>query len=238
MANRVPAHVRWQILYLVGAFIIHGMVVYWAITQQKEQLSSENGWLENLQVLYLALAAVGFALSGSVLTDRHRLLFYFLSMLALLFIIREVEFGDLAIPQWMKFMLAGAGRAVFYVVAIVLFIKQAGAFREYWHRRKMYLRMSIFWYLMASGFFLVAFSLTFDRQFIEINHYQLLEEASETIAYLLLLGAAVFGYVGVRKNFPLQGEKKSLGNMVEGTDKMESLFPFLGRFLQTHKQNR
>lgn len=206
MTNRIPVHMRWQVLYLVGAFLVHGMVLYWAVTRHQERWHAENGWLENLQVLYLALAAVGFALSGRSLTGRHRLLFYFLSMITVLFIIREVEFGDLAIPPWMKFLLAGAGRALFYVVAIVLLLKQAGAFRQYWHQRHIYWRMSIFWYLVASGFFLVAFSLTLDRQFIEVKHYQLLEEGAEAVAYCLLLGAAVFGSSGIKRRFSSESE--------------------------------
>jgi len=238
MANRVPAHVRWQLLYLVGAFFIHGLVMYWAITGNHEQWNAENGWLENLQVMYLALAAIGFALSGRVLTDRHRLLFYFLSMVCVLFIIREVEFGDLAIPQWMKFMLAGAGRALFYMVAIVLFIKQAGEFGEYWHQRQTYFRMAVFWYLVACGFFLVVFSLTLDRQLIEVKHYQLLEEVSEAIAYFWLLGAAVFGYSSIKKHHSLPKQKKSLQSTANGEDEMEPLFPFLARFSPTNKQNR
>lgn len=238
MVNRVPTHARWQILYLIGAFFIHGMVMYWAITHNHEQWNAENGWLENLQVLYLALAAIGFALSGRVLTDRHRLLFYFLSMISVLFIIREVEFGDFAIPQWMKFMLAGAGRALFYLVTIALFIKQAGEFREYWDRRHTYFRMAVFWYLVASGIFLVLFSLTLDRQLIEVKHHQLFEELSEAIAYFWLLGAAVFGYSSVKRHHPLQVRKKSLQPTINDEDEMESLFPVLTRFSPTHKQNR
>ena len=235
MANRVPSHVRWQILYLVSAFFIHALIVYWAVTRQQARLHLENGWLENLQVLYLALAALGFGLSGKVLTGRHSSLFYLLSIVSLLFIIREVEFGDLAIPVWMKFMLAGAGRALFYIIAMVLLLQQARQFREYWDKRHVYLRSSLFWYLVASGFFLIFFSLTFDRQFFDIPHYQLFEEIAEAIAYLFLLGAAMFGYAGVKRNYALRSNKASArSDSVE----MESLLPFFARLRQSQKHNR
>lgn len=235
MTNRVPSQMRWQILYLVAAFFFHALIVYWATTRQQERLHFENGWLENLQVLYLALAAAVFAVNGKVTVDRHRVLFYWLSMVSLLFIIREVEFGDLAIPAWMKFMLAGAGRAVFYVIAIALFITMCRQFREYWCSRRFYLHSSLFWYLAASGFFLLAFSLTLDRQFFDITHYQLLEEASEAIAYVLWLGAALFGSFGIKRSYPFSAIQKHYRS---GDNGLELPFQFDAGFQPPQKHNR
>lgn len=246
MLNRVPSHARWQLIFLVSAFFIHGLLLYQATIQQQERWHIENGWLENLQVLYLTLAMVTFALSARTFSDRHRRLFYFLAIVAFLFILREVEFGDFPIPQWMKFMLAGDGRALFYLTAMALLLKQSEQLQKFWQQRQVYMRMALCRYLVASGGILLAFSLTLDRQIFEVRHFQLWEEASEAIAYTLFWGAAIFGGSGIKNQYPEStvnppGEAVSedaQDGVQEGESEIESMFTIVRRVLPSHKQNR
>lgn len=238
MLNRTLWHWRWQMLFLACVFVAHGLMVYHGITRQQERWHVENGWLENLQVFYLSLAVIGFALGGRAFSDRHSGLFYFLSMVAVLFIIREVEFGELAIPSWMQFMLADAGRAFFYLIAIALLVKQVTQLPNYWQQRQVYLAMPLFWYLLASAVFLLVFSLMFDRQFIDIHHYQLLEEASEAVAYMLCLGGALFGYAGIKNHCPSSVNTTPKWTNVPGPEDSESTYTVIDRFLSSQRHNR
>lgn len=185
-------NIKQHLSFIALALAICGGFIYLYIFHGLHYLADENGWLENLQVATLVLAMLGFAGNAFKLSSRARMQCSFFAILMWLFIMREVDFDKLNIANWLIFLLAEQGRALFYTIAFGLLFYELAHWKFYWNTRHIWLGRSFFAYITIAAWVLIIFSTGFEKQIFDVPHHQLFEEVSEAFAYFLLLGAAVF----------------------------------------------
>lgn len=154
--------------------------------------SLEDTWVEHIQVLFLALATVGFAVQAFWQQGRYRVLCLFLMMLCFIFIFRELDVEDFDVPQWVIFLFAdNRGRAFFVVPTLILLGMVLQDWRHYLQNLRVYLKTPLFIALVLAAVLLLVFSQMFDRHWVSVAHNVLFEELSELSAYYLLLAMSV-----------------------------------------------
>jgi hypothetical protein len=168
-----------------------------------QQLAAENGPLENLQQLLLALAGIAFAVHVFTRTSRQpRERSLILVALFVTFLLRET---DVAVPgkiPWLsywidesgkKILLAAAWLAVIFYVAgrgPLSFLVRANAKTD-----------ATFWILaLAAGMLFVSWA--FDRKYLLSSRSLQIEEVSEVIGYALMLIAGI-QFTQAKKQLPV-----------------------------------
>ena len=109
---------------IVLSVLLSGNLVLWylAIGRGMDFIYEENSWMENIQAGVLLVSCVAFAFAGFALREKHRVVALFLAVLCFIFSFREVDVDELGVSTWLIFLLAEEGRAIFFLVALVLLI--------------------------------------------------------------------------------------------------------------------
>jgi len=109
---------------IVLSVLLSGNLVLWylAIGRGMDFIYEENSWMENIQAGVLLVSCVVFAFAGFALRGKHRALALFLAVLCFIFSFREVDVDELGVSTWLIFLLAEEGRAIFFLVALVLLV--------------------------------------------------------------------------------------------------------------------
>ena len=148
----------------------------------------ENNLLENTQAVILALSFLMFLMPILNSGRRDRLLAAFFAMLALGFILRELDVERLNVPNLLVLLGSGDGRNILLatgfscILVIALF-----NFRYYLNLASCFLRARVGVTAMVAGIFLVLGD-TFES--IDITHNVLFEESLELMGYAFFLAAS------------------------------------------------
>ena len=148
----------------------------------------ENNLLENTQAVILALSFLMFLVPILNSGRRDRLLAVFFAMLALGFILRELDVERLNVPNLLVLLGSGDGRNILLatgfscVLVIALF-----NFRYYLNLASCFLRARVGVTAMVAGIFLVLGD-TFEN--IDIAHNMLFEESLELMGYAFFMAAS------------------------------------------------
>lgn len=178
---------------IVLSVLLSGNLALWylAVGRGMDFIYEENSWMENIQAGVLLVSCVVFAFAGFALREKHRALALFLSVLCFIFSFREVDVDELEVSTWLIFLLAEEGRAIFFVMALVLLALLLKDAKYYLANRMLYLRSSLGIHLVQAAILLVALSRAFEKDLFGFRHHVFYEELSELLAYCLLFVASL-----------------------------------------------
>jgi len=179
-----------RILYV--SLVLVALLVSPAFAGAAGELAQENGVLENTQVALLLLSGLVFVVQSFRVERNLRFILWMGAWLSPSIILRELDIEKLAVPQWVVAIGSGMGRNLIMaagwsalgVLAIKSYPELKGSFA-----RIARSRMAIF--MFFAGILLLLGSL-FDHETVVADQGMFWEEAFETIAYFLLLPAALF----------------------------------------------
>ena len=178
---------------IVLSVLLSGNLGLWylAIGRGMDFIYEENSWMENIQAGALLVSCVVFTFAGFALREKHRRLALFLAVLCFIFSFREVDVDELEVSTWLIFLLAEEGRAIFFVVALILSALLLKDAKYFLVNRMLYLRASLGIYLVQVAILLVVLSRAFEKDFFGFRHHVFYEELSELLAYCLLFAASL-----------------------------------------------
>ena len=172
--------------FIIALVVVAGLVR--AVFFGDVGVYDENNLLENTQAVILALSFLMFLVPILNSGRRDRLLAVFFAMLALAFILRELDVERLNVPNLLVLLGSGGGRNILLatgfscILVIALF-----NFRYYLNLASCFLRARVGVTAMVAGIFLVLGD-TFES--IDITHNVLFEESLELMGYAFLMAAS------------------------------------------------
>jgi len=151
---------------------------------------AENGVLENTQAFTLIIACLIFFIPTVSQHRTDKLILGFFSFLCLNFALREVNVGELDVPDILKLFFSGNGRKLMIATGFISMFIYALFHRAHYKNeiiKFLFSKKNILMgvaaiFLFMSGFFEEASS---------IPHYVFLEELVELFAYILILLVAL-----------------------------------------------
>ncbi|MFT4826237.1 hypothetical protein [Congregibacter sp.] len=170
-----------------------GLAILWSgysvFVLLNAEVYAENNLLENLQALTIVAIFAVFMVSVFQSHRADRLLGVFFAWLAVAFFLREVDMDRLGLPAFFEQWGAGSGRDLLLMVTLAAIVIPALL------RWNFYIKLSKQFLVSASGvmtllcgFLLIAGEICEKAEF---PHHVLFEEVLESIAYIILLRAAV-----------------------------------------------
>jgi len=156
-----------------------------------EQLTGENGFLENMQQLLLALAGIAFAIHVlSPKSSQPKIRSLGLLALCITFLLRET---DVAVPDqvdWLTFWVDETGKKILVASTWAMVLCFAISHRD-WRSfvKSSFVFDTTFWSLALAAVTL-SIGWAFDRGHVKATHALLIEEQSEVVGYTLMLLAA------------------------------------------------
>lgn len=154
------------------------------------QLYAENGFMENLQVIFLCLALPGFAHAALTTEHTDKTLPWFLALLVFAFIFRELDIEKFNSPAWAAFLFAGDGRALYLLPLLGMLLKLLFSARHFIQYASYYLDARSITYLALAALCYGVFSELFDKKYVPIEHSDFWEESLEIAATMLLFAAS------------------------------------------------
>ncbi len=165
--------------------LINTFTAYFAIIFQYDSLHSENSILENSQIAFLVLAAVGYLLFQSSAQD-ERIIQVAIALLCFSFILREIDLEHLNLPSLFIALGSGIGRNILLAVLWI----SLGTFSYFTVKNRVsFIKKfvtSIEFLILTAAFLLLVISAVMDKQVISLTHNMLFEELAETNAYFLI----------------------------------------------------
>jgi hypothetical protein len=168
-----------------SVFILNNTIIY-----------AENGPLENLQAILLAISCIVFLAPIAQKRGMAKLIFLFCFLLCCSFILRELDVERLDVPSALKVIGSGIGRNIILTVAfITLFVYAAFKFSYYKKASILFLGSKSGILLMLGGLLLIIGNL-FDKSH-SIIHNAFIEESFELGGYCFILLSAVASNFGI-----------------------------------------
>lgn len=183
----------WPTLILFAFLVtLNAGLAYFSIYLGDASIYAENGLMENLQALFLALACVGYTLAIPKVHGRHRLLTSFLALLMFAFVFRELDVDKMDVPEIFIFFLAEKGRAFYFVPLVFMFLALLKDIKHYVKYIGLYLSSVTMVYFAIAAVLLIVFSTAFDKKWMGGAYSYYWEEAVELPAAILFFLSAVF----------------------------------------------
>lgn len=177
---------------LTAWLIATSAIAYFAMSLGHVHLYAENGLMENLQVVLLCTAFVGFV-HAAISTDyANETLPSFMALLAFAFVFRELDVEQFNVSESVIFLFAGDGRALYLVPLIGLLLRLVFHCRHYIQYAGYYLDKRSIKYIILAALCYAVFSEVFDKKYVPIEHSDFWEESFE-LAAAMLLCATSFG---------------------------------------------
>lgn len=148
----------------------------------------ENGPLENLQAVLLAISCIVFLAPVVMQKESEKLTLIFCSLLCYSFAVRELDVERFNVPEVVKFIGSGIGRNISLVVGFTILVMYAGFKFSYYKKIGiLFLRSRPGILLMAGGLLLVIGDVFEKRHFL---HHAFFEELFELLGYVSILLSA------------------------------------------------
>ena len=177
--------IKYYLLFGLGLVFFNSCMTFLAMTLQYESLQSENSILENLQVVFLTLATIGY-LTFTLDPPNERLINSAIALLCFSFIMRELDTEHLNLPQILIAVSSGAGRKLLLgFLWISLFLYSYATIKNKLSFIEKFVKSYRFVILAAALLFLIIGGVM-DRQIFDISHSILFEELAETNAYFVI----------------------------------------------------
>lgn len=148
----------------------------------------ENGPVEILQTMIVLLAGAVFLVDARKLAGFQRDMVLICATICLVVFFREVDVEDLAVPAFVKFIGAGMGRDIIFVVVFAVFGLRALRAPRQWFEAGLAHAKTLPGMLFIAGAVLMALLSLLDE--MTWQRALALEEAGEVAAYLLILYSA------------------------------------------------
>ena len=175
-------------VWLIGT----SAIAYFVMFLGHAHLYAENGLMENLQVVLLCIAFVGFA-HAAISTDyANETLPSFMTLLVFAFVFRELDVDQFNVPESVIFLFAGDGRALYLLPLIGLLLRLVFHCRHYIQYAGYYLDKRSIRYIILAALCYAVFGEVFDKKYVPIEHSDFWEESFE-LAAAMLLCATSFG---------------------------------------------
>lgn len=193
---------RFRLVYCTILSVFFGVLLWSAYSVfilNNNAVYAENGLLENLQSVFLAISCFVFLAPIAFRKDQEKLVLLFCAFLCLGFFLREVDVEKLNVYDFIKFVGSGMGRNVIILVAFLTLVCIAVLRFSYYKKAGVcFLRSTPGVLLMLAGLFLVVGSIFEDAG--SITHHVFFEEALEFCGYcLILLSAVSCNFLGVAR---------------------------------------
>ena len=198
--NCVP-RVFWIILMPLLALniLFAGLVIEF----EYHHLHGENGFLENLQGLFLLISALAYFRLSRLSTADASLAYLGASLLCFSFFTREVDLELLPVIEHVGFLFHGTGRTIILLVVWSFYARlvvSQGALMSHVKR----LRVGKYVHNFTICFVFLIVGSVFDRALLLVVYSRLFEELAETNAYLILALPAFYElYYRRRKSWHL-----------------------------------
>jgi hypothetical protein len=159
---------------------------------------AENGPLENLQSILLAISCIVFLAPIALKREQEKLILLFCSLLCCSFVLRELDVQHLDVPSALKFIGSGVGRDTILTVAFMaLFCFAAFRFSYYKKASILFLGSKSGILLMLGGLLLIVGNLF--QKSDSIIHNVFFEEAFELCGYCFILLSAFASNFGITR---------------------------------------
>lgn len=178
--------------------IFNILFVYLALGNGSLELYGENNWMENGQVILLALSTMVFLWAWPQADVYQRTLLLACSIFCVSSILRELDIEKLDVPVWVVLLGSGLGKKIFLAVIWLSLLSRFFIQRQYFIAQLMVYASSLTGKCILLGGVLMLLGLPFDRQWIDTTHGQFYEEIFEFSGYYCLLVAAVFSPASLR----------------------------------------
>lgn len=159
---------------------------------------AENGLLENIQVILLTISCIVFLIPIALEKKTEKSILLFCSLLCYSFILREMDFESLDVPNVIKFISFGVGRNATLTAAFIsLFSYAAFRFSYYKNACISFIRSKSGILLMSGGLFLIVGDIFEKRS--SIIHHVYWEELFELCGYCFILLSAFAANAGLNR---------------------------------------
>ena len=165
--------------------VINASLVYFSFTQQSDSFHSEGAALENTQVIFLIISAVGFLF---LLPFKHpyKTIHLAIALLCFSFILRELDLEHMDVFQIIKILGSGQGR-----ILLLASLWASMSFYSYNAVENKVCALKGFCFSPLFSVLLFAFLMlmagaVLDKKIIEISQPMFFEELAEVNAYMLI----------------------------------------------------
>ena len=165
--------------------VINASLVYFSFTQQSDSFHSEGAALENTQVIFLIISAVGFLF---LLPFKHpyKTIHLAIALLCFSFILRELDLEHMDVFQIIKILGNGQGR-----ILLLASLWASLSFYSYNAVENKVCALKGFCFSPLFSVLLFAFLMlmagaVLDKKIIEISQPMFFEELAEVNAYMLI----------------------------------------------------
>ena len=165
--------------------VINASLVYFSFTQQSDSFHSEGAALENTQVIFLIISAVGFLF---LLPFKHpyKTIHLAIALLCFSFILRELDLEHMDVFQIIKILGSGQGRILLLAsLWASLSFYSYNAVENKVCALKGFCFSPLFSVLLFAFLMLIA-GAVLDKKIIEISQPMFFEELAEVNAYMLI----------------------------------------------------
>lgn len=155
---------------------------------------TETGCFEIAQDVILVFALITFVLASlSKGNSQEKLITVFFAILTYAFLLRELDFEKMGLPEWSVILFHGKGRNI--TVALAFVVVGVLALRNYKHyiSKSMEFMLSKRGALMVSAGALLLVGGIFEKC-TSLNNYEFFEEVFELCGYFLYTSAAIITY--------------------------------------------
>jgi hypothetical protein len=165
--------------------IINACLIYFSFTQQSDAFHSEGAALENAQVVFLMVSAVGFLF---LLPFNHpdKAIHLAVALLCFSFILRELDLEDMDVFQIIKILGSGQGKILLLASLWASLIFYGYRAVEDKVRSLKSFCFSPLFFVLLFAFFMLMAGAVLDRKIVEISQPIFFEELAEANAYMLI----------------------------------------------------
>lgn len=165
-----------------AAFVLDNVAIY-----------DENGPLETLQAILLAISCLVFLAPVVLKKGREKLILLFFSLLCYSFSLRELDVERLNVHDAVKFLGSGIGRNTTLAVAFMAILVYAGFNFSYYKRAAiLFIKSRPGILLLIAGLLLFMADL-FEKSH-SLSHNAFYEEILELCGYFFILASALAAY--------------------------------------------
>lgn len=175
-------------------------------------LSRENGYLENLQVLFIVIALLTCMWATAIHNGADRTVPWVLAAACCVCLIREIDSRTFGGPAWVASLTSGEVVKIWYAALLAMTITYVVKRRE-----DLYvivpILFNVWWWPLYASAVLISFGQTLDQWPGMFPFERTVEETAELIAYALLVLATIRIFRdGLPHSFGERCEAKPTGN--------------------------
>lgn len=164
---------------------------------------AENGPLEALQVVTLAVSCLVFLVPVVLKNNQQKLILLSCALLCYSFVVRELDVEQLNVPNAIKFIGSGVGRNTSLTVGFSMLLVYVVVNHGYYKKAILLFLRSKSGILLMAGGLLLAGGDVFEKRYSMLHHV-FYEEILELSGYVFILLGAIAANYGFTRRTPLK----------------------------------